>query len=64
MGDSETFEDGHAFYSAVCKHGLEGVVAKKPSGRYRSGERGWVRLKNPGYWRRDSEIEAMQRSAE
>jgi hypothetical protein len=33
---------------------------KKRSGRYRPGERGWIKLKNPGYWRRDSEIEAMK----
>jgi hypothetical protein len=25
-------------------------------------ERGWLKVKNPNYWRRDSEIEAMQRS--
>jgi hypothetical protein len=24
----------------------------------------WIKLKNPNYWRRDAEIEAMQRSAE
>jgi hypothetical protein len=27
-----------------------------------SGERGWVKVKNPSYWRRDAELEAMQRS--
>jgi hypothetical protein len=32
------------------------------SSLYRPGERGWIKLKNPDYWRRDSEIEAMQRS--
>jgi hypothetical protein len=25
---------------------------------------GWVKVKNPNYWRRDSEREAMQRSRE
>ena len=36
----ETFEDGLALFAAVCEYGLEGVVAKKLSSRYRSGERG------------------------
>jgi hypothetical protein len=25
-------------------------------------QRGWIKLKNPNYWRRDAELEAMQRS--
>jgi ATP-dependent DNA ligase len=33
---------------AVCEHELEGVVAKKRSGRYVPGERGWVKVKNRG----------------
>jgi len=37
------------------------VVAKKLASRYRPGERGWVKTKNPNYWRRDSEREAMRR---
>jgi len=61
---SETFEDGAAIFDAVCKLGREGVVAKRLSSRYRPGERGWITTKNPTYWRRDSEREAMQRSRE
>jgi len=61
---SETFEDGPALFAAVCEYGLEGVVAKKLSSRYRSGERGWVKTKNPLYWRRDAEREAMARKHE
>jgi bifunctional non-homologous end joining protein LigD len=60
---SETFEDGQALYAAVCDHGLEGVVAKRRSSRYGSGERGWIKLKNPNYWRRELEIAAIQGSA-
>jgi ATP-dependent DNA ligase len=30
----------------VCEHELEGVVAKRQSGRYVSGERGSVKVKN------------------
>jgi ATP-dependent DNA ligase len=48
----------------VRRLGLEGVVAKRLSSRYRPGERGWIKTKNPSYWRRDSEREAMQRSRE
>jgi ATP-dependent DNA ligase len=61
---SETFDDGDALYAAVCAHDLEGMVAKKLASRYRPGERGWVKVKNPYYWRRDSEREAMRRSRE
>ena len=60
----DTFSDGDALFTAVCGMGLEGVVAKKRSSRYRPNARGWVKVKNPGYWRRGSEREAMQRSAE
>jgi len=44
--------------------GLEGVVAKKLTSLYRANGRGWVKVKNPNYWRRDMEREAMQRSSE
>jgi ATP-dependent DNA ligase len=43
---------------------MEGVVAKKLTSRYRPGERGWVKVKNPNYWRRDAEREALVRSRE
>ena len=60
----DTFSDGDALFEAVCGMGLEGVIAKKRSSRYRPGDRGWIKVKNRNYWRRDSELEAMQRSAE
>ena len=53
----ETFEDGAALFDAVCAHELEGVVAKRRSGRYRPGERGWVKTKNRSYWRYEMERE-------
>jgi ATP-dependent DNA ligase len=59
---TEAFDDGEALYSAVCELGLEGVVAKRRTSRYGENVRGWVKVKNPSYWRRDAEIEAMQRS--
>jgi ATP-dependent DNA ligase len=57
----DTFEDGHALYDAVSDRGLEGVVAKWRRASYRPGQRGWIKVKNPGYWRRPSEIEAMSK---
>jgi ATP-dependent DNA ligase len=51
---SETFEDGPALFDSVCKFGLEGVVAKRHASRYRPNQRGWIKTKNPNYWRRDS----------
>jgi hypothetical protein len=51
----ETFADGPELYAAVCKHGLEGIVAKRASGTYRPGYRGWLKVKNPYYWRREGD---------
>ncbi|MBA3642336.1 MAG: hypothetical protein H0W53_24390, partial [Acidobacteria bacterium] len=51
-------------FTAVCELGFEGVVAKNHSSLYRPGDRGWVKVKNPNYWRRDAEQEAMTRKHE
>jgi bifunctional non-homologous end joining protein LigD len=58
----ETFDDGRALFTAVCELGFEGVVAKNHSSLYRPNDRGWVKIKNPNYWRRDAEHEAMSRN--
>ena len=55
----QTFDDGPSLYSAVCDQGLEGIVAKLLGSSYRPGKRGWVKIKNPTYWRRDAEIASM-----
>jgi bifunctional non-homologous end joining protein LigD len=48
----EAFDDGEAPWTAVCEHELEGVVAKRRSGRYVPGGCGsWVKTKNRDYWR-------------
>ena len=52
---SEVFDDGQALFDAVVEHGLEGVVVKRRNGIYRPGYRGWTKVKNPSYWRRDHE---------
>jgi len=57
---TEVFDDGSVLFEAVVEHGLEGVVAKKRNGIYRPGYRGWTKIKNPSYWRRESEIEHMR----
>jgi bifunctional non-homologous end joining protein LigD len=60
---ADVFDHGEALFRAVC-HGLEGVVAKRRNGRYKPGYRGWVKVKNPAYWRRESELEGVRRSHE
>ena len=61
---AETFADGAALFDGVCKLGLEGVVAKRLSSRYRANQRGWIKTKNPNYWRLEMERETMRSSAE
>ena len=39
---TDVFDDGQVLFDAVCEHGLEGIVAKKRTGAYRPGQRGWV----------------------
>jgi bifunctional non-homologous end joining protein LigD len=59
----ESFDDSEALWEAVCVHELEGVVAKRRSGRYRSGERAWIKTKNRDYWRYELEREGALRAA-
>jgi bifunctional non-homologous end joining protein LigD len=54
------FGDGEALWEAVCGYELEGVVAKRLSGRYLPGRRGWIKTKNRDYWRYDMEREAAR----
>jgi bifunctional non-homologous end joining protein LigD len=53
----EAFGDGAALFDAVCESELEGVVAKRLNESYRPAERGWVKTKNPAYWRYELERE-------
>jgi bifunctional non-homologous end joining protein LigD len=57
----EAFDDGEALWVAVCEHELEGVVAKRRSGRYVPGGRGWIKTKNREYWRYEMERESAIR---
>jgi bifunctional non-homologous end joining protein LigD len=60
----EAFEDGRALFASVCNLGYEGVVAKNLASLYGPREHGWVKVKNPAYWRRDAELGAMARKHE
>ena len=53
---SERFEDGEALYATVCERDMEGIVAKPSASAYRPGYRGWLKIKNPSYWRREQEL--------
>jgi bifunctional non-homologous end joining protein LigD len=45
--------DGEAMFRHACALGLEGIVSKKLTSRYKSGAcKSWVKVKNPEYERR------------
>ena len=45
--------DGEAMFRHACGLGLEGIVSKRATSRYRSGRcAAWVKVKNPAYERR------------
>ncbi len=56
--------DGEALWTAVCKLGLEGIVAKRRSGHYRPARRDWIKIKNRNYWRYPLELEAAKNRGE
>ena len=59
----EAFHAGEALLKSVKILGLEGVVAKRLTQRYRPGERGWIKVKNRAYWRYPLEHEGMRRTS-
>ena len=54
------YDDGEALWKKVVDLGLEGVVAKKRTGHYLPGRRGWIKTKNRAYWRYPLELEAAR----
>jgi bifunctional non-homologous end joining protein LigD len=58
----DAFDDAEALWEGVCQHELEGVVAKRRSGRYMPGKSGWIKTKNRDYWRYEMEREGALRS--
>ena len=46
-------QDGEALFTAACRMGLEGIVAKRKGRAYKSGRcTTWLKVKNPAYTRR------------
>jgi bifunctional non-homologous end joining protein LigD len=46
-------EQGEALFRHACAMGLEGIVSKRATSRYRSGRcDAWRKVKNPAYERR------------
>ena len=56
------YDDGEALWKKVVDLGLEGVVAKKRTGHYLPGRRGWIKTKNRAYWRYPLEVDTRSRS--
>jgi bifunctional non-homologous end joining protein LigD len=51
---------GEALFATACELGVEGIVAKRADSLYRAGRQGtWLKIKNPGYCRREA-IEGLQ----
>ena len=43
-------EHGEAMFRHACTMGLEGIISKKLTSRYKSGAcRSWLKVKNPAY---------------
>jgi bifunctional non-homologous end joining protein LigD len=40
---------GTVFFEEICRHDLEGIVAKHKRGIYKSNGLGWKKIKNPKY---------------
>ena len=40
---------GKAFFKEICARDLEGIVAKRKFGIYKSNGTGWLKIKNPKY---------------
>jgi ATP-dependent DNA ligase len=56
-----SYSEGEALWKRVTELGLEGVVAKKRSGHYLPGQRGWIKTKNRQYWRYPLEVAGSRR---
>ena len=48
-----TASEGEAMFRHACAMGLEGIISKRVTSRYKSGScLAWVKVKNPAYERR------------
>ncbi len=52
---------GIAFFEEICARDLEGIVAKRKHGIYKSNSIGWLKIKNPKYSQAEGRHELMTR---
>jgi hypothetical protein len=53
---------GHEIVARSLK--IKDLGPRPSADRPTPGQRSWVKVTNPGYWRRDQEIQALRRSLE
>ena len=51
---------GKELFSAICAHDLEGIVAKRRSGRYGDPLERWFKIKNPEYSKARDRIDVLE----
>jgi len=52
---------GKIFFQEVCANDLEGIVAKRKRGIYKSNSIGWLKIKNPKYSQAEGRHELLTR---
>jgi hypothetical protein len=50
--------EGKLLFEEVCNNDLEGIVAKRKHGIYKSGSIGWLKIKNPKYSQAEGRLAA------
>ncbi len=55
-------EDGKLLFEEIRNNDLEGVVAKRKHGIYKSNGIGWIKIKNPKYSQAEGRHELMART--
>jgi hypothetical protein len=53
---SDVFDDAAVLFDAVVEHRLRGSRRQETRRKLPPRPRGWTKIKNLGYWRRDQEI--------
>jgi bifunctional non-homologous end joining protein LigD len=54
--------DGKLLFEEICNNDLEGIVAKRKLGIYKSNSIGWLKIKNPKYSQAEGRHELMTRA--
>ena len=55
-------ENGKLLFEEICRNDLEGIVAKRKHGIYKSDHIGWLKMKNPKYSQAERRHEFMTRA--